>query len=118
MQAKHTEKICLYCDQILNNEQELAKHHRECKDLGVANSTCSKCNEKFTAPGLRRHQKTCHGAREDLDCPECGMMFDSANGVKRHTEQEQRWSRRSHELSADTGEKVIALKVIRVDSVT
>ena len=56
--------------------------------MGVANSTCSKCNEKFTAPGLRRHQKTCHGAREDFDCPECGMMFDSANGVKRHTEQE------------------------------
>ena len=92
MQAKHTEQTCLYCDQIFNNEQELAKHHRECKDMGVANSTCLKCNKKFTAPGLRRHQKTCHGANvdEDFDCPECGMMFDSVDGVQRHTDQEHK----------------------------
>ena len=82
MQAKHTEKTCSYCDQILNYEQELAKHHRECKDLGVANSICSKCNEKFNVPGLRRHQNTCHGARGGFNSTitEFGLILGTIDG--------------------------------------
>ena len=88
--GKHTEQTCLYCDKIVNNEQELSKHHKECTDMGVANSICMKCNEKFTVPGLRRHKGTCHGAKEQFDCPDCGMIFNSAEGVKRHSDQDHK----------------------------
>ena len=49
-----------------------------------------KCNEKFTVPGMRRHKGICHGAKEQFDCPECGMIFNSAEGVKRHSDQDHK----------------------------
>ena len=57
--AKHEEKQCTYCDKMLSNEQELTKHLQECINIGVANSTCNKCNKIFTYQGLNRHKPTC-----------------------------------------------------------
>ena len=40
VQGNHTEQTCLYCENIVNNEQELVEHHKECTDMEVANSIC------------------------------------------------------------------------------
>ena len=45
--SKHTEKICIYCDKVCNNEVELIKHHKDCNEIGEANRMCSKCDQFF-----------------------------------------------------------------------
>ena len=78
MDAKHTEKQCTYCGKTCTNGQELVKHHKECTNIGTANSKCNKCSAMFTYQGLKRHKPNCHGGTtEDHECPECGEMFQS-----------------------------------------
>ena len=88
MEAKHTEKQCIYCDEILTNEQELVKHHKECTNIGTANSKCNKCNNMFTYNGLKRHKQNCHGDNEAHECTECGETFQSKKAVKNHEDNE------------------------------
>ena len=84
MNAKHNEKTCIYCDNVLINEIELIKHHKECVDIGLANKICLKCNQEFTRNGLKRHTASCQGQDKDFDCPECGELFKTTIGLKKH----------------------------------
>ena len=88
MDAKHTKKQCTYCDEILNNEHELVKHHKECNNIGTPNSKCHKCSQMFTYKGLKRHKQNCHGGTEEHECPVCGEVFQSNNAVKKHEDKE------------------------------
>ena len=89
VQSKHVEKKCDYCENVFENEHELAKHHEECDQIGLASKNCNKCDAKLTIQGLRRHKPTCHGKKE-FDCPDCGMIFSSNNGVKKHQDEEHK----------------------------
>ena len=53
IEAKHEEKTCTYCDTICTGEKELVNHMKECIDIGVANKSCTKCQQLFTNQGLK-----------------------------------------------------------------
>ena len=90
--AKHTAKLCVYCDKEFNSEEALLKHHKSCtKNIGLANSICDQCNNKFTEQGLKRHHKVCQAYNTKFDCPECGQMFVSSNAVTKHQDDEHNY---------------------------
>ena len=91
IEAKHEEKTCTYCDTLCTGEQELANHMKECIDLGVANKTCTKCQQIFTNQGLKRHIKSCTGPKKKYYCSECGEQCNSPNDVKKHQSEEHDW---------------------------
>ena len=93
MLSKHTEKQCIYCEFICKNERELAEHHKNGEEIDTANSTCSKCNQKFTKQGIRRHKQICHGPLTDLYCPECGEECSNGNALKKHQDEEHKMER-------------------------
>ena len=90
--SKHTQKTCIYCDKVCNNEVELIKHHKECNEIGLANRKCDKCDKLFTRNGIQRHRGSCHGPQE-FDCTECGQIFQTAKGVKEHKEHDHEMER-------------------------
>ena len=90
--AKHTEKSCVYCETVFSSESFLIKHHKVCiNNVGLAKSICSNCNKNFTDNGLKRHQQNCHGASKKFDCPECGMILESSKDVKTHRDVEHEY---------------------------
>ena len=91
--SKHTEKSCIYCDEVCNNEVELIKHHKDCNAIGEANRVCNKCDQVFTRNGLRRHTPTCHGPNKEYDCSECGQIFTTDNDVKEHEANDHKMER-------------------------
>ena len=92
MDAKHTPKICVYCDKKFNSDEALQKHHKVCtRNIGLSNSICNKCNNKFTEQGLKRHYKKCQSYNPKFDCPECGQMFVSLNAVETHQDNEHNY---------------------------
>ena len=82
--SKHTEKICIYCDKVCDNEVELIKHHKDCNEIGEANRVCTKCDQVFTRNGLRRHTPNCHSPNKEYDCTECGQVFATKDSLKEH----------------------------------
>ena len=89
--AKHTEKPCIYCDKICNNDTDLIIHHKECADkVFVAESPCSKCNQVFTINGLKRHESNCHVPNKDFDCQVCGKIANSESDLNKHQDQEHK----------------------------
>ena len=82
--SKHTEKTCIYCDKMCNNEVELIKHHKDCNEIGEANRACHKCDQVFTKNGLRRHSPNCHGPNKEYDCTECGQIFTTEDNINEH----------------------------------
>ena len=86
IEAKHSEKKCIYCDLVCDSEDDLVEHHKECNDIGTANKTCNKCSNVFTKQGLQRHQTSCQENKKTFDCYECGELFPSSIYLKNHKE--------------------------------
>ena len=55
MEAKHTEKPCSHCEELLTSDQKLVKHLGDCVDFGVKTTMCNKCEKTNTNFGLKRH---------------------------------------------------------------
>ena len=92
IEAKHTEKQCVYCEKDFRSEEALNKHHKVCtKNVGLANSICNKCNQNFTENGLKRHYLNCHVYNPKFDCPECGQMCESLKAMKTHQNKEHEY---------------------------
>ena len=92
IEAKHTEMPCVYCEKNFRSEEALKKHHKACtKNVGLANSICNKCNQKFTENGLKRHYQNCHAYNPKFDCPECGQMCESLKAMKTHQNKEHEY---------------------------
>ena len=115
--SKHTEKTCLYCDKVCNNEVELIKHHKECNDIGEANRTCNKCSQIFTRNGIRRHALDCHVPNKEFDCTECEQIFQTENHLKEHEANDHDIQPENQGLYASIGGREIALKAHRAISV-
>ena len=89
MAAKHEEKHCTFSEKMFGSEQELVRHHIKCIDHGVSTTQCNKCDKLFTNFALKKHIGKCQGNQE-YDCPECGQIYKTAIGVKKHYDLEHK----------------------------
>ena len=93
--------VCVFCQKILQNQVNLARHQEKCgnkQKLSVTNFFCANCKRKFgNAFNLKEHEKKCirpelaeekHWPKKASDkiyqCAYCSRTFGNAFNLKEH----------------------------------
>ena len=90
MEAKHSQKVCDFCEEVVENESELKKHINQCEEYNKTTVKCNKCQKIFTRFGIKTHGGKCHAqqTKDVYACAECGHKGKSANEIKNHQAKE------------------------------
>ena len=88
IQAKHTQKVCNFCEDELPNAKELRKHLDKCEEYGNTTVVCNKCQKTVARFGLKNHIEKCNRKQDVFSCPKCGQKGSSMNEIKKHVAEE------------------------------
>ena len=84
IEAKHNQQVCVFCEKVCTNDQQLKRHITQCVEYGNTTVKCDNCDKTLTRFGMKRHGESCKRSTKVWACPDCGFQARTSNDIKKH----------------------------------